>query len=105
MIQIRGVKSTSKILIMNYLTYIHSIKFAVRAKDVYVYDEAGTEYLDLYGGHAVISVGYSHPHYINRLKSNCIKLPLFQRCRKSLQQKLADEIGEQSCLHEYQLFL
>ena len=33
----------------------------VRAKDVYVYDEAGTKYLDLYGGHAVISVGHNHP--------------------------------------------
>jgi acetylornithine/N-succinyldiaminopimelate aminotransferase len=34
----------------------------VKAKDVYVYDEKGTEYLDLYGGHAVISIGHGHPH-------------------------------------------
>ena len=38
----------------------------VRADDVYVYDENGTEYLDLYGGHAVISIGHGHPHYVER---------------------------------------
>jgi acetylornithine/N-succinyldiaminopimelate aminotransferase len=40
----------------------------VRAKDVYVYDENETEYLDLYGGHAVISIGHSHPHYVKKIK-------------------------------------
>ncbi|MEC7124558.1 MAG: aminotransferase class III-fold pyridoxal phosphate-dependent enzyme, partial [Bacteroidota bacterium] len=78
----------------------------VRAKDVYVYDEAGTEYLDLYGGHAVISVGHSHPHYIYRLKEQLQKIAFYSNAVENpLQQKLADEIGEQSCLHEYQLFL
>ena len=38
------------------------------AKDVYVYDNQGGKYLDLYGGHAVISIGHSHPHYINQIK-------------------------------------
>ena len=38
-----------------------------RAKDVYVYDAKGTAYLDLYGGHAVISIGHSHPHYVQSL--------------------------------------
>ena len=40
----------------------------VRAKDVYVYDAEGTEYLDLYGGHAVISIGHGHPHYVQKIK-------------------------------------
>ncbi len=78
----------------------------VKAKDVYVYDEAGKEYLDLYGGHAVISVGHSHPHYINRLKEQLQKIAFYSNAVENpLQQQLADEIGEQSCLHEYQLFL
>jgi len=78
----------------------------VRAKDVYVYDEAGTEYLDLYGGHAVISVGHSHPHYINRLQEQLQDIAFYSNAVENpLQQQLADEIGEQSCLHEYQLFL
>jgi acetylornithine/succinyldiaminopimelate/putrescine aminotransferase len=42
----------------------------VKAKDVFVYDQNGTEYLDLYGGHAVISIGHGHPHYIKKLKED-----------------------------------
>jgi acetylornithine/N-succinyldiaminopimelate aminotransferase len=78
----------------------------VKAKDVYVYDQAGTEYLDLYGGHAVISVGHSHPHYVKRLEDQLHKIAFYSNAIENpLQQQLADEIGEQSCLHEYQLFL
>lgn len=78
----------------------------VKAKDVHVYDKAGTEYLDLYGGHAVISVGHSHPHYVNRLQEQLQKIAFYSNAVENpLQQQLADEIGEQSCLHEYQLFL
>ena len=77
-----------------------------KAKDVYVYDEAGTEYLDLYGGHAVISIGHSHPHYVNRLQEQLQKIAFYSNAVENpLQQELANEIGEQSCLHEYQLFL
>ena len=77
----------------------------VMAKDVYVYDEAGTEYLDLYGGHAVISVGHSHPHYINRLKEQLQKIAFYSNAVENpLQQKLADEIGEQSCLNDTNYF-
>lgn len=78
----------------------------VKAKDVHVYDQAGTEYLDLYGGHAVISVGHSHPHYVNRMQEQLQKIAFYSNAVENpLQQQLADEIGEQSCLHEYQLFL
>ena len=77
-----------------------------KAKDVYIYDEAGTEYLDLYGGHAVISIGHSHPHYVNRLQEQLQKIAFYSNAVENpLQQELANEIGEQSCLHEYQLFL
>ena len=108
MIQIRGVKSTSKNFKPMKLFDVYPLYKVcpVRAKDVYVYDEAGTEYLDLYGGHAVISVGHSHPHYINRLKEQLQKIAFYSNAVENpLQQKLADEIWEQSCLHEYQLFL
>lgn len=78
----------------------------VKAKDVYVYDAAGTEYLDLYGGHAVISIGHSHPHYVNRLQEQLQKIAFYSNAVENpLQQQLADQIGEHSCLHEYQLFL
>ena len=78
----------------------------VKGKDVHVYDKTGTEYLDLYGGHAVISVGHSHPHYIKRLQEQLQKLAFYSNAVENpLQQQLADEIGEQSSLNEYQLFL
>ena len=70
----------------------------VKAKDIHVYDEAGTEYLDLYGGHAVISVGHSHPYYVKRLQEQLHKIAFYSNAVENpLQQKLADEIGEQSC--------
>jgi acetylornithine/N-succinyldiaminopimelate aminotransferase len=78
----------------------------VKAKDVFVYDPSGTEYLDLYGGHAVISVGHSHPHYVKRLEEQLHKIAFYSNAVENpLQQQLADEIGQQSCLDEYQLFL
>jgi acetylornithine/N-succinyldiaminopimelate aminotransferase len=71
-----------------------------------VYDNHGTEYLDLYGGHAVISVGHTHPHYVKRLEdqlhqigfySNSIEIPL--------QTQLAEKLGKISGKEDYQLFL
>lgn len=72
----------------------------------YVWDENGTRYLDLYGGHAVISIGHSHPHYIHRITeqlgrigfySNSVKLPI--------QEELASLLGEVSGKNSYRLFL
>ena len=69
----------------------------VRAKDVYVYDENETEYLDLYGGHAVISIGHSHPHYVKKIKGQLELLGFYSNAiQNPLQQQLADAIGEQS---------
>jgi acetylornithine/N-succinyldiaminopimelate aminotransferase len=71
-----------------------------------VYDNTGQEYLDLYGGHAVISIGHTHPHYVKRLEdqlhqigfySNSIEIPL--------QTELAEKLGHVSGKEDYQLFL
>lgn len=70
------------------------------------YDASGQEYLDLYGGHAVISVGHSHPHYINALAEQAAKLVFYSNSVvNSLQQRLADKLGKASGYDDYQLFL
>lgn len=78
----------------------------IRAKDVYVYDEKGTEYLDLYGGHAVISIGHGHERYLERLTNQMHQIGFYSNAiQNPLQQELANAIGEHSCCHDYQLFL
>ena len=70
------------------------------------YDSNGTKYLDLYGGHAVISVGHSHPHYLKALNEQASKLVFYSNSViNSLQQKLADKLGKISGCDDYQLFL
>lgn len=70
------------------------------------YDAAGQEYLDLYGGHAVISVGHSHPHYIKALADQAQNLVFYSNSViNSLQQRLADKLGKASGYDDYQLFL
>ena len=77
-----------------------------RAKDVYVYDSKGTEYLDLYGGHAVISIGHGHDHYVKSLTEQLNEIGFYSNAIKNpIQQELANAIGEQSYCHDYQLFL
>ena len=77
-----------------------------RAKDVYVYDSKGTEYLDLYGGHAVISIGHGHDHYVKSLTKQLNEIGFYSNAIKNpIQQELANAIGEQSYCHDYQLFL
>lgn len=78
----------------------------VRGKGNYVYTADGTEYLDLYGGHAVISIGHAHPHYIKAVCDQVARLPFYSNSVKnSLQQRLADLLGEASGYDDYQLFL
>jgi acetylornithine/N-succinyldiaminopimelate aminotransferase len=78
----------------------------VRAQDVFVYDQEGVEYLDLYGGHAVISIGHSHPHFVDKISSQLAQIAFYSNAvQNPLQQELAKAIGEQSCLHNYALFL
>ncbi len=77
-----------------------------RAKDVYVYDDKGIEYLDLYGGHAVISIGHGHDLYLEFLTNQMREIGFYSNAIKNpLQNKLANAIGEQSLCHDYQLFM
>lgn len=78
----------------------------VEAHDSIVVDKNGVEYLDLYGGHAVISVGHGHPHYIKRMKEQLDKIGFYSNAvHNSLQTDLANKLGQLSGYDSYQLFL
>ena len=78
----------------------------VKATDVFVYDEKGTEYLDLYGGHAVISIGHSHSKYVKNISDQVRKLGFYSNSiQNPLQVKLAAELVQQSMCKDYELFL
>jgi acetylornithine/N-succinyldiaminopimelate aminotransferase len=78
----------------------------VRAAGNYVYDQNGTAYLDLYGGHAVISIGHAHPHYVARLEQQLRTLSFYSNSvRSSIQETLAEKLGQLSGCPEYNLFL
>jgi len=78
----------------------------VKADDVYVYDEKGTEYLDLYGGHAVISIGHSHPTYVKNVSNQLEKLGFYSNSiQNPMQLELAKKLQEVSGCNFYQLFL
>lgn len=71
-----------------------------------VWDEKGNEYLDLYGGHAVISIGHTHPHYVSRLTGQLNKVGFYSNSVKiPLQVQLAEKLGQISGKTDYQLFL
>ena len=77
-----------------------------RGKGCRVWDSQDREYLDLYGGHAVISVGHSHPRYLEALNDQASKLLFYSNSVvNSLQQKLADRLGNASGYDDYALFL
>ena len=77
-----------------------------RAEDVYIYDADGTKYLDLYGGHAVISIGHSQSDFVSSIKEQLDQIAFYSNAVKNpLQVKLANAIAEHSCLYDYQLFL
>ncbi len=78
----------------------------VRGKGCKVWDENGQEYLDLYGGHAVISIGHCHPHYIETLTDQLGKLGFYSNSViNKLQVKLAERLGKACGYEDYQLFL
>ena len=78
----------------------------VRAKDVYVYDKNNVQYLDLYGGHAVISIGHSHPKYVYNIAKQINKIGFYSNSiQNPLQDKLAQELAETSGCKNYHLFL
>ncbi len=78
----------------------------VKAKGSYVWDDAGQQYLDLYGGHAVISIGHTHPHYVQRITDQLNKVGFYSNSVKiPLQQELAEKLGKLCGKPDYQLFL
>lgn len=78
----------------------------VKAKSSYVWDDKGEQYLDLYGGHAVISIGHSHPHWVKRIEEQLEKIAFYSNSIKiPLQQELAKKLGNISGKDDYQLFL
>ncbi|MBO7468250.1 MAG: aspartate aminotransferase family protein [Bacteroidaceae bacterium] len=78
----------------------------VRAQGCRVWDDKGTEYLDLYGGHAVISIGHSHPHYIEALSKQLGKIGFYSNSVVNpLQQELAHRLGKACGYEDYSLFL
>lgn len=78
----------------------------VSGKGSLVYDDKGTEYLDLYGGHAVISIGHTHPHYVKRLEDQLHKLGFYSNSIEiPLQVELAKKLGKVSGKEDYQLFV
>lgn len=78
----------------------------VEGKGCYVYDDKGNEYLDLYGGHAVISVGHSHPYYIKKVSYQLNKIAFYSNSViNTLQRELAQKLGKQSGYDDYSLFL
>ena len=78
----------------------------VKGRGSYVFDKDGNKYLDLYGGHAVISIGHSHPYYVKRIKKQVKRLGFYSNSViNSLQIDLADKLGELSGYNDYQLFL
>lgn len=78
----------------------------VRGKGCYTYDNKDTEYLDLYGGHAVISIGHSHPYYLQKLNEQMNKLVFYSNSvQNPLQSELAEKLGKISGYEDYSLFL
>lgn len=78
----------------------------VKAEGCYVWDSAGKKYLDLYGGHAVISIGHSHPHYIQKITNQLSDIGFYSNSiQNPLQHELAEKLGKISGCTDYQLFL
>lgn len=77
-----------------------------RAKDSYVWDENGVQYLDMYGGHAVISIGHTHPHWVRRIEEQLNRIAFYSNSVEiPIQKELAAKLGKVSGKGDYQLFL
>ncbi len=78
----------------------------VRAKGSWLWDDKGEKYLDFYGGHAVISIGHSHPLYVERLTAQLNRIGFYSNSvRNTLQEQLAERLGKLSGCENYALFL
>ncbi|HRI19523.1 MAG TPA: aminotransferase class III-fold pyridoxal phosphate-dependent enzyme [Panacibacter sp.] len=77
-----------------------------KALGSYVWDENGVQYLDMYGGHAVISIGHTHPHWVKRIEEQLEKIAFYSNSiHIPIQQQLADKLAKVSGKEDYQLFL
>jgi acetylornithine aminotransferase len=84
---------------------INNITIA-KAKGSYVWDDKGDQYLDMYGGHAVISIGHTHPHWVKRIEEQLHQIAFYSNSIKiPIQQQLAEKLGKISGKEDYQLFL
>lgn len=78
----------------------------IKGKERFVWDAKGNQYLDMFGGHAVISIGHLHPHYMDRLTSQLKHLGFYSNSvRLSLQEQLAEKLGKVCGKENHQLFL
>lgn len=78
----------------------------VKGEGNYIWDKNGDKYLDLYGGHAVISIGHSHPHYVQRIQEQVANLGFYSNSiQMPIQEELAEKLGQVSGLQNYSLFL
>ena len=78
----------------------------VKGQGCHVWDDKGTEYLDLYGGHAVISIGHAHPHYVKKISEQVATLGFYSNSViNELQVELAERLGKASGYEDYQFFL
>ena len=78
----------------------------VKAQGAYLWDKNGVEYLEFYGGHAVISIGHTHPHYVEKITDQLSKIGFYSNAVvNSLQVELAEKLGELSGYSDYELFL
>ena len=77
-----------------------------KAEGVYVWDDKGNRYLDMYGGHAVISIGHTHPHWVKKIEEQLHSIAFYSNSVIiPIQQQLADTLGKVSGKEDYQLFL
>ena len=77
-----------------------------KAQGSYVWDDNGAQYLDMYGGHAVISIGHTHPHWVRAIEEQLEQIAFYSNSVKiPIQQKLAEKLGKISGKEDYQLFL
>lgn len=78
----------------------------VKAEGSWIWDDQGQQYLDLYGGHAVISIGHSHPHYVKRITDQLQQIGFYSNSvQNPMQEELAEKLGTLSGCPDYQLFL
>lgn len=78
----------------------------VKAEGCYVWDDKGVQYLDMYGGHAVISIGHTNPYWVKRIEDQLHEIAFYSNSIKiPIQQQLADKLGQLSGKKDYQLFL